>query len=95
MNSGRTPDEYRRFFAEIFAALDARPEAMKVKVFAEGLVIDLRDGNPVFTTPDGATCAADYRRRWLAEHPVPITLPKTAVFAFEPTTGNRVKVRIR
>ena len=94
MNSGRTPDEYRAFFAEVFAALDANPKAMKVKVFGEGLTIDMKDGNPTFTTPDGATAAADFRRRWLAEHPVPVTLGKTSVFAFVPTSGNRVKVRI-
>ena len=35
----RTPEEYRAFFAEVFAALDATPRSMKVKVFAEGLTI--------------------------------------------------------
>ena len=36
-----TPGECRAFFAEVFAALDATPRSMKVKVFAEGLTIDL------------------------------------------------------
>ena len=94
MSSGRTPDEYRAFFAEVFVALDANPKAMKVKVFAEGLTIDMKDGNPTFATPDGETSSADFRRRWLPEHPVPVTLGRSAVFSFVPTTGNRVKVRI-
>ena len=31
----RTPEEYRAFFAEVFAALDATPRTMKVKVFGD------------------------------------------------------------
>ena len=50
MDAERTPEEYRSFFAEVFAALDAAPRMMKVKVFAEGLTIDLVEGNPVFKT---------------------------------------------
>ena len=50
MAEERTPEEYRAFFAEVFAALDATPRTMKVKVFGEGLTIDLVDGDPVFKT---------------------------------------------
>ena len=85
MAEERTPEEYRAFFAEVFAA---------VKVFAEGLTIDLVEGNPVFNTA-GGSAKADFRLRWLAEHPVPITLGKKSVFTFVPTTGNRVKVRVK
>ena len=94
MAENRTPEEYRAFFAEVFAALDASPRKMKVKVFGEGLTIDLVDGNPVFKTADGFA-KADFRLRWLAEHPVPLVLRKTSVFTFVPTTGNRVKVRVK
>ena len=90
----RTPEEYRAFFAEVFAALDATPRSMKVKVFAEGLTIDLVEGNPVFKTA-GGSAKADFRLRWLAEHPVPIMLGKKSVFTFVPTTGNRVKVKVK
>ncbi len=89
-----TPGECRAFFAEVFAALDATPRLMKIKVFAEGLTIDLVEGNPVFKTA-GGSAKADFRLRWLAEHPVPITLGKKSVFTFVPTTGNRVKVRVK
>ena len=94
MAEERTPEEYRAFFAEVFAALDATPRTMKVKVFGNGLAIDLVDGNPVFKTTNGSV-KADFRRRWLAEHPVPLTIGKKSVFTFVPTTGNRVKVRVK
>ena len=94
MAEERTPEECRAFFAEVFAALDASPREMKVKVFAERLRIDLVEGDPVFTTA-GGSAKADFRRRWLAEHPVPVTLGRASVFTFVPTTGNRVKVRIK
>ena len=94
MAAERTPEEYRAFFAEVFAALDESPRMMKVKVFGEGLTIDLVDGNPVFKTADGFA-KADFRLRWLAEHPVPLVLRKKSVFTFVPTTGKRVKVRVK
>ena len=94
MAEERTPEEYRAFFAEVCAALDASPRTMKVKVFGEGLKIDLVDGNPVFKTANGSA-KADFRLRWLAEHPVPLVLGKKSVFTFVPTTGNRVKVRVK
>ena len=92
MADERTPEEYRAFFAEVFAALDATPRTMKVKVFGEGLTVDLVDGDPVFKTV-GGSAKADFRLRWLAEHPVPLTLGKKSVFTL--TTGNRVKVRVK
>ena len=94
MAEERMPEEYRAFFAEVFAALDAAPRTMKVKVFAEGLTIDLVEGNPVFKTA-GGSAKADFRLRWLAEHPVPLALGKKSVFTFVPTSGNRLKVRVK
>ena len=94
MAEERTPEEYRAFFAEVFAALDATPRTTKVKVFGEGLTIDLVDGNPVFKTAGGSV-KANFRLRWLAEHPVPVELGRNSVFTFVPTTGNRVKVRVK
>lgn len=95
MNSGRTPDDFRQFFAEVFVALDANPKAMKVKVFGDGVTVDFADGNPVFKMAGQRAAPANYRRRWIPEHPVPLGLRKTSVFSFEPTTGNRVKVRVK
>lgn len=87
-------EKYREFFAGVFALMDAEPKARKVKVFAEKLTIDVDCGNPVFSAA-GESAVADFRRRWIAEHRVPFTVAESAVFSFTPTTGNRVKVRIR
>ena len=81
-------------FAEVFADLDACPRRVAFAVYAEGFTLDLPDGEPVFAR--GASAApANFRGRWLAEHPVPLTLRRKATFTLVPTTGNRVKVRIR
>jgi hypothetical protein len=88
-----------RCFAEIFASLDERPRRLIVDVFIENergasAAVDLIDGNPAFVV--GPACVrADFRRRWLAEHPVPLVLrPRGATrLVFLPTDGNRVKVR--
>ena len=95
MISGRTPEEYRDFFAEVFADLDANPRATGVRFKADDLTIDLVNGNPTFRI-GAAECAADFRGRWLPEHPVPLRFhgSKTHVLRFVPTTGNRVKVRM-
>ena len=98
MTSGRTPEEYRDFFAGVFAELDARPRRTGVRFAAEELTIDLVDGEPVFIMPvDGIVrrARASFRRRWLAEHPVPLRLTgrREHVFKLLPASGNRVKVR--
>ena len=94
MDAVRTAEEFRAFFAEVFAALDATSRIVKVKVSGEGLQIDLVDGEPVFSV-GGGLAKACFRRRWLAEHPVPVKLGRTSVFTFVPTSGNRVKVRVK
>ena len=93
-------EEFKGCFAEIFSALDACPEEMLVKLFpvgGSGGSIDLNpnDGNLIFSLSDDAPSFADFRHRWLAEHPVPLKLSCTRPhnFLFRPTTGNRVKVR--
>lgn len=99
--SGATPEEYRDFFAAVFADLDANPRETGVRFKADDLVIDVVNGNPVFITPTGDAesiplrLQADFRGRWLPEHPVPLRFhgSKTHVLRFVPTTGNRVKVR--
>ena len=94
MISGRTPEEYRDFFAEVFADLDANPRKTGVRFRADDLVIDLDGGNPVFTV-GGKTLRCELRGRWLPEHPVPLKFSgaRVHVLGFVPTSGNRVKVR--
>ena len=102
MISGRTPEEYRDFFAEVFADLDANPRETGIRFKADDLTIDIVNGNPIFIIPTGDAesfplrLQADFRGRWLPEHPVPLRFhgPKTHVLRFVPTTGNRVKVRM-
>ena len=94
MEAVRTPKEFRDFFAEVFAMMDAEPVSRKFRVSSDGLEIDFAGGNPVFRI--GAQAVdADFRGRWLPEHPVPVKLSGQSVFSFVPTTGNRVKVRIK
>ena len=89
-----TCDVLKAQFAEVFADLDAVPRPVRFPVRAEGFTLDLVDGEPRFER--GKTAAqANFRGRWLAEHPVPLTLKRKATFALAPTTGNRVKVRVR
>lgn len=83
-------------FAEVFASLDAFPRPVEVTLDlggAEGFALDCVAGEPVFSRA-GAVCAASFRRRWLAEHPVPLALGRTTRLRFEPTHANRVRVRV-
>lgn len=95
----------KAFFAEVLASLDARPRPLEVcvclPVGAEA-AIDLVDGNPVFITRskgllsgEGTASPADFRHRWLAEHPVPFHLhaSRRTRLRFVPTDANRLKVR--
>jgi len=93
MNSGRTPEAYREFFAEVFAALDAEPRARKCRIFGP-VEIDYVEGEPVFRVEGLPEVRAAFRHRYLPEHPVPCAVRSSRVFRFVPTTGNRVKVRI-
>ena len=93
--AGSSPEEYRDFFAAVFADLDANPRKTGVKFRADGLEIDVVLGNPVFRL-NGAECPADFRGRWLPEHPVPLKFSGSAVCTFRltPTAGNRVKISL-
>jgi len=88
-----TPREIRDFFAEVFAALDAEPKERVVKFPEGGFAIDLLDGEPLFLVPGEEPALADFRGRWLAEHPVPLEVTPGMRITFVPATGNRVKVR--
>ena len=85
--------EFRAFFADVLAQLDARPKRCVLKLLAGGVTVDLAGGEPVFTASDGVAARARFRGRWLAEHPVPMALAAGDRLTFVPTTGNRVKVR--
>lgn len=84
-------DELRDQFAAVFADLDANPRPLVLPV-RSAFAIDLEAGEPVFVA-DGCRVRANYRGRWLAEHPVPLSVRPGMKLKFQPTSGNRVKVR--
>lgn len=89
-----TPVELKEQFAAVFVEMDAHPRLLKLTLEGvDGMTLDLVDGEPVFS--DGATTAkASFRKRWLAEHEVPLALKSGLKLKLVPTSGNRVKVRI-
>ncbi|MGN0855544.1 MAG: hypothetical protein ACI4R9_08505 [Kiritimatiellia bacterium] len=89
-----TPTELKAQFAAVFVEMDARPRPLKLTLAGvDGMTLDLVDGEPVFS--DGAEQAkASFRRRWLAEHEVPLVLRSGMKLRLLPTSGNRVKVRV-
>lgn len=90
-----SPAKLRDFFAEVFASMDERPRPLLLTIDApDAYAIDLEDGEPVFYV-GGQSERACFRRRWLAEHPVPLKAHgRRRALVLEPTTGNRVRVRL-
>ncbi len=95
-----SPRQLMGYFAEVFAALDAMPRPLHVEVetanaAGANAAIDFERGEPVFRIEGRGAAHANFRRRWIAEHPVPLLLSRRGKthLTFIPTTGNRVKVR--
>ena len=90
-----TSEKVRSYFAEIFSSLDAAPRVLVVKIFppSGGLIIDFEEGNPIFEVVGRKCAKADFRRRYIAEHPVPLKLKRKKTLLFTSTTSNRVRVR--
>ena len=89
-----TAEELMGQFAAVLSELDASPREVSFEVRAPGAVLDYDRGEPVFVV-DGRAVRAKFRGRWLAEHDVPLELGGKKVFRLIPTSGNRVKVRVR
>lgn len=95
-----SPAALKGYFAEIFADLDADPRPLMVLVRAYNdrharVSIGFADGEPVFSIEGRRDVRAEFRGRWLPEHPVPLVLPEYGKgrLVLTPTDGNRVKVR--
>ncbi len=92
-----TAEKLKAFFAAIFADLDANPRRLSVRLVLEDAPapcrLDLKNGEPHFFVGE-ESARANFRHRWIAEHPVPMNLLPGLKMTFIPTTGNRVKVRI-
>ncbi|MBQ7234302.1 MAG: hypothetical protein IJS36_02725 [Kiritimatiellae bacterium] len=95
-----SPEFLRKCFAAVFASLDERPRRLLVDVHVKNesgaaALMSFVDGNPVFIVEERGISAADYRRRWIAEHPVPLEFraSEPTWLVMEPVDANRVKVR--
>lgn len=88
------------YLAEIARRLDERPERMRV-VFDGGgsrdraISLDVLPDRSLRVSVDGhRPRRVDLRGRWIADHPVPLSLRK-AVLYVEPVDANRFRVRTR
>ena len=70
------PRDVARYLAEIAARLDERPERMRIVFDAPpGVELDLEDdGRLVVRVPGRRPYRFDLRHRWIADHPVPLSL---------------------
>ena len=95
-----SPQELRRYAAELFASLDERPRRLYVVFDVRGacaaeVSVDMCDGEPVFRIGNQRPAKCPLARRWLAEHPVPLVFRGgCAALVMEPAGGNRVRVRL-
>ena len=104
------PRDVARYLAEIAARLDERPERMRIVFDAPpGVELDLEDdGRLVVRAPGHRVYRFDLRRRWIADHPVPLALsprpplslrflrPLRPLTLFvDPVDGNRFRVTDR
>ena len=107
------PRDVARYLAEIAARLDERPERMRIVFDAPpGVELDLEaDGRLVVRVPGRRAYRFDLRHRWIADHPVPLSLaPRPRWFSrslkpvwplrpltlfVDPVDGNRFRVTDR
>ena len=98
------PSAIAGYLAEIACRMDERPEPMRVTFNApEGVELDLDDDGLLVVRSAGyAPKRVDLRRRWIADHPVPLKLSERPFLRFFrrrarldliPTTANRFHAR--
>ena len=83
--------------ARLFESLDAFPRKVAVRFRAEKggpqTRIGYEKGEPVFSAGGEKTVKARFRGRWIAEHPVPLTVGDGCSLVFVPSGPRRVRVR--
>lgn len=98
-NDDPSPAELRGYFAEVLASLDGNPRELLVSVHTANdrgaaASIEFSEGEPVFCIEGRTPAKAEYRKRWIAEHPVPLKLrPHGTLLVFAAKDGGRVVVR--
>jgi len=97
-----SPEFLRDCFAEVFASLDERPRKLALDVYAEcesrsEAAITIVNGEPVFMVDGRGVACANFRRRWLAEHPVPLVLKRRGPtrLLIVPASANRLRIQLR
>ena len=85
------PRDVARYLAEIAARLDERPERMRIVFDAPpGVELDLEDdGRLVVRVPGRRAYRFDLRHRWIADHPVPLSLAPRPFLSLRPLTALR------
>ena len=94
------PRDVARYLAEIAARLDERPERMRIVFDAPpGVELDLEDdGRLVVRVPGHRAHRFDLRRRWIADHPVPLALsprPPLSLTPLRPLTPLKALMPLR
>ena len=96
-----TPAHFAECLAAVAARLDERPEPMRLVMrgAAKGglpVVLDSADGGAAFRITCGThrPRRLDLRRRWIAEHPLPLVIRpgKPTVLYVTPVDANRFRV---
>jgi len=88
------PKDVAGFFAAVARRLDERPEPMRIEVQApRGVELDIdREGRLIFRVHGHRPATLDLRRRWIADHPVPLDLGGRTVLRVTPVDSNRFRV---
>lgn len=92
-----TPADIGGYLAEIARRLDARPERMRIAFIGHternrALSLDLEADGALRVEVDGHRAhRVDLRRRWIAEHPVPLSLRRVVLYV-DPVDANRFRV---
>lgn len=99
-----SPRHFAECLAAVAARMDERPEHMRVVIrgAARGglpVVMDSTDGGAAFRITSGAhrPHRLDLRRRWIAEHPLPLVVRpgRPTVLYLTPVDANRFRVSPR
>ena len=99
-----SPRHFAECLAQVAARLDERPERMRLVIRgadAGGMpvVLDSVDGGAAFRITSGThrPRRLDLRRRWIAEHPLPLEIRpgKPVVLYITPVDANRFRVSSR
>ena len=96
----RDPEVVADYFAQVMRRLDAQPEQMRIAIESpHGVSLDMDpdDGAFLVRMEGGGVARRDFRRRWIADHDVPLPLSgrfrRRVVLIATPVDANRVRVR--